>query len=148
VTKIPVQIIPIDRLSGRRQTERLWISTGWSTQTGSFHSRSRVTPHPGHQHLGLPSLVNNHRENLLFKSPVCQPDPVFFHRTFGSSISHGLRNGSKINCPRSPSPPEMDLMSAQMIHNDLIATLSNEAVAYGTLTKDFRMAQFDPIKVP
>jgi hypothetical protein len=49
--------------------------TGCSTQSATSHSRSRVTRRH-EQQLGLPSLVNNHRENLLFRFPVCQPDPV------------------------------------------------------------------------
>jgi hypothetical protein len=56
---------------------------------------------------------------------------------------YGLRNGSKINCPLSLSPPEGEGMRAQAIHNDLMATLGNEAVTYRTVTKYLRTAQFD-----
>jgi hypothetical protein len=35
-------------------------------------------------------------------------------------------------------------MSAQTIHNDLLATLGNEAVAYSRVTKYLRTAQFGP----
>jgi hypothetical protein len=46
-----------------------------SIQSVASHSRS-FTPHQCKQHLELPSLIGNHRENLLFKAPVCQRDPV------------------------------------------------------------------------
>jgi hypothetical protein len=38
-------------------------------------------------------------------------------------------------------------MSAQAIHDNLRATLGNEAVAYNTVTKYLRVAQFDSTKV-
>jgi hypothetical protein len=37
-------------------------------------------------------------------------------------------------------------MSAQAIHDDLLATLGNEAVAYSRVTKYLRTAQFDLTK--
>jgi hypothetical protein len=39
-------------------------------------------------------------------------------------------------------------MSAQTIHDDLIATPGKEAVEYSRVTKYLRTAQFDPITVP
>jgi AraC-like DNA-binding protein len=63
------------------------------------------------------------------------------------SISYGLRHGSKINCPLSPSPPEGEGRSAQATHSDLIATLRNEAVACSTMTKHLCTAQLHTIKI-
>jgi hypothetical protein len=39
-------------------------------------------------------------------------------------------------------------MSAQAIHDDLVATLGAEAPAYSTVTKYLRTAPFDPAKGP
>jgi hypothetical protein len=45
-----------------------------------------------------------------------------------------------------PSPPEGDLISAQAIHDDLVATLGDKALACSTVTKYLRRARFDPAK--
>jgi hypothetical protein len=39
-------------------------------------------------------------------------------------------------------------MSAQAIHDDLVATLGYKALAYSTVTKYLRTARFDPAKDP
>jgi hypothetical protein len=70
------------------------------------------------------------------------------HWAFRAFIQHGLRNGSNINCPLSPSSPEWEGMWAQAIRAALIATLGNEAVAYGTVTKYLHTARFELTKVP
>jgi hypothetical protein len=78
------------------------------------------------QYLGVQSSVNNRAENLLFRSPVCHQDPFL-----------------------TPLDVDLDLRatSAQAIHDDLVATLGDEALALSTVTKHVRKAQSNVVKV-
>jgi hypothetical protein len=105
-------------------------------------SRSLVIARRCKQYRALRSLVNNHAENLLFKSLSAAETRFWPHRTFPMSQSRRIDQRSMAFYLH------LKAMSAQVISDDLVVTLGAEALAYSPVMKYLRKAQFDPTKVP